>query len=128
MQTRAFRPESVSESNKLFLLADNLFKPVSSTTPSHWVKNCLLEVGTDRQVFKAHSMCRATTSTTLIAGISIPETVCLAEWTNETTFKKFYYCPVENTCVGCSVSSNAAAEQGSSALKIQVFCYIKMSI
>jgi len=72
-----------------------------------------LEAGIDSRVFKAHSTRRAATSAALSAGISIPEIVCLADWTNETTFKKFYYRPVWNASVGCSVLSSAAVEQGS---------------
>ena len=113
MQTRAFRPESVSEPNKLFLSVNNPHKPLSSATLSHWVKNCLLEAGIDSQVFKAHSTRRAATSAALRAGISIPEIVGLADWTKETTFKKFYYRPVWNARVGRSVLSSAAVEQGS---------------
>ena len=113
MQTRAFRPESVSVPNKLFLALNNPHKPVSSTTLSHWVKNCLLEAGIDSQVFKAHSTCGAATSAALRAGISTPEIVRLADWSNETTFKKLYYHPVWNARVGRSVLSSAAVEQGS---------------
>jgi len=97
----------------LFLSVNNPHKPVSSATLSHWVKNCLLEAGIDSRVFKAHSTRRAATSAALRAGISIPEIVCLADWTNETTFKKFYYRPVWNASVSCSVLSSAAVEQGS---------------
>ena len=37
MRTQAFRPESVSEPNKLFLSVINPHKPVSSATLSRWV-------------------------------------------------------------------------------------------
>ena len=117
MQTRAFRPESVSVPNKLFLAVNKPQKPVSSTTLSHWVKNCLLEAGIDNQVFKAHSTSGAATSAALRAGISIPERVHLADWSNETTFKKFYYRPVWNARVGRSVLSSAAVEQGSESFE-----------
>ena len=70
MRTRAFRPESVSEPNKLFLSVNNPYKSVSSATLCHWVKNCLLEAGIDSQVFKAHSTRGAATSAALRAGIS----------------------------------------------------------
>lgn len=113
MRTQVFRTDSVSEPNKLFLSVNNPHKPVSSATLSHWVKNCLLEAGIDSKVFKAHSTCAAATSAALRAGISIPEIVRLADWTNETTFKKFYYRPVWNASVGRSVLASAAVEQGS---------------
>ena len=113
IRTQAFRPKSVSEPNKLFLSVNNPHKPVCSATLSHWVKNCLLEAGIDSRVFKAHSTRGAATSAALRAGISIPEIVRLADWTNETTFKKFYYRPVWDASVGRSVLSSAAVEQGS---------------
>lgn len=113
MQTRAFRPESASEPNKLFLSVNSPHQPVSSATLSHWVKDCLLEAGIDSQVFKAQSTCGAATSAALRAGISIQEIVRLVDWTKETTFKKFYYRLVWNASVGCSVLSSAAVEQGS---------------
>ena len=90
MRTSAFRPESVSVPNKLFLSVNNPHKPVSSATLSHWFTNCLLEAGINSQVFKAHSTRGAATSAALRAGISILEIVRLADWTNETTFKKFF--------------------------------------
>ena len=86
---------------------------MSSATLSHWVKNCLLEAGIDSQVFKAHSTLGVATSAALRAGISIPEIVLLADWTKETTFKKFYYRPVWNARVGRSVLSSAVVQQGS---------------
>ena len=73
MRTQAFRPESISEPNKLFLSVNNPHKPVSSATLSQWVKKCQLEAGIDSQVFKAHSTRGAATSVALRAGISIPE-------------------------------------------------------
>ena len=66
--------------------------------------------GIDSQVFKAHSTRGAATSTALRA--AIPEIVRIADWTNENTFKKFYYRPVWNARVGHCVLSSAAVEQG----------------
>jgi len=63
-------------------------------------------------VFKAHSTRGAAASSALRAGISIPEIVHLDDWTNENTFKKFYYRPVWNARVDHSVLSSAAVEQG----------------
>ena len=112
MRTQAFTTEPISEPNKLFLSVSNPHKPVSSATLSQWVKNCLLEAGIGSQVFKAHSTRGTATSAALRGGISIPEMVRLADWTYETTFKKFYYRPVWNACVGRPVLSSAAVEQG----------------
>ena len=90
--------------NRLFLSVNNPHKPVSSATLSHWVKNCLLEAGIDNKVFRAHSTRGAATSAALRTGTSIPEIVRLADWTKESTFKKFYYRPVWNTSVGRSAA------------------------
>ena len=112
LRTQAFRPESISEPNKLFLSVNKPHKPVGSATLSQWVKKCLLEAGIDSQVFKAHSKRGAATSAALRAGISIPEIVRLADWTKGTTFKTFCYRPLWNACVGRSVLFSAAVEQG----------------
>ena len=76
-----------------------------------------MEVGTDSQVFKAHSTHGTATSAALRAGISIPDIVCLAGRSNETTFKTFYYRPVWNVHAGRSVLSSAAVEQGFSSFE-----------
>ena len=111
LRTQAFRPDAISEPNKLFLSVINPHKLVSSATLSHWVKDCLLETEIDSQVFKAHSTRAAATSAAVRAGVSIPEIIRLADWTNETTFKRFYYRPVWNASFGRSVLDSAAVRQ-----------------
>jgi len=101
---------------------------VSSATLSHWIKNCLLEAGIDSRVFKAHSTRGAATSIALRAGISIPEIVRLADYTIETTFKKFYYRPVWNASVGRSVLSSTAIEHCKDLEALNIHCYIETSI
>ena len=111
LRTQAFRPDAISEPNKLFLSVINPHKPVSSATLSHWVKDCLLEAGIDSQVFKSHATRGAATSAAVRAGVSIPEIIRLADWTNETTFKRFFYRPVWNASFGRSVLDSAAVGQ-----------------
>ena len=63
IRTRAFRLESISEPNKLFLSFNNSHEPVSPATLSHWVKNCLLEVGISVQGSPVHAWCSYLCST-----------------------------------------------------------------
>lgn len=65
---------------------------------SLWVLLPFLVV--DSQEFNAHSTHRAATSAPIRPGISIPEIVRLADWTNETTFKKLFCRFISGACVG----------------------------
>lgn len=74
----------------LFLSYVKPYSPVTSQRLAHWVKDLLTEAGVDTQMFKAHSTRGATTSAALKRGLHIKDILEMADWSRESTFKKFY--------------------------------------
>ena len=56
-------------------------------------------------ILKAHSVRGASTFATAEAGISIPEILEAADWSNQSTFERFYYCPCKSVSIGTAVQS-----------------------
>ena len=54
-------------------------------------KTGLAKAGIDTNLFKAHSVCSASTSAAVDARISISEILEAADWSSASTFEKFYY-------------------------------------
>ena len=63
---------------------------VSPTTISRWIKTVLCDAGIDTSVFKAHSVKRAATSAAYNKGVPVERNLKLANWSNESTFRRFY--------------------------------------
>ena len=68
----------------------------------------VLNADIDTNIFKAHSVCSASTSAAADAGISISEILEAADWSSASTFEKFYYQPVKSSKFGVSVLSSAS--------------------
>ncbi len=96
-RTQAFRPKAVSESQKLFLSYVRPHKPVSSQRIAHWIKDFLREARIDTGVFKAHSVRGASSTAALDKGASIQDVLQTADWSSDSTFRRFYYRPAANT-------------------------------
>lgn len=58
---------------------------------AHWIKDLLKEAGVDTEVFKVHSVRGASTSAALKKGVHLSDILNTADWSKESTFKKFYY-------------------------------------
>ena len=89
--TQQFREVSSDKPAPLFL---SYVKPHSSVTAqrmAHWVKDLLKVAGVDTNVFKAHSVRGASTSAALKKGVHLKDILETADWSNESTFKRFYY-------------------------------------
>ena len=67
-------------------------KPVSTQRLAHRIKDLLKESGVNTNVFKAHSVRGATTSAALDKGAQISVILNTANWSQESTFRRFYYC------------------------------------
>ena len=111
-RTKEFRPQiSSSESNRLLLSYIRPHKPITSDTLSRWVVEFLKSAGVDTSVFKAHSTRSATSSAAIRNNCSLKDILALADWTTDSTFKRFYYRPVYNQPVVhniFSASSNSS--------------------
>ena len=80
-----------AESQPLFLSYVKPYKPVTSQRIAHWIKDILCEAGVDTRVFKAHSVRGASVSAAMSKGIGVSEILSMADWSNDTTFRRFYY-------------------------------------
>ena len=52
--------------------------------------------GIDTSVFKAHSVRGASTSAALDRGVPMQDILATADWSRESTFRRFYYRPKES--------------------------------
>ena len=94
-ETAEFRqPES--REKPLFLSYVHPHKPVTSQRLAHWVKDLLVEAGVD-QSFKAHSVRGASTSAAMARGVSLADILSTADWSKESTFRRFYYRATKTT-------------------------------
>ena len=95
-QTEAFRPRSREADNPLFLSHIRPHRPVTSQRIAHWVKDRLSEAGVDTSRFKAHSVRGAVTSAALNKGVTLGDILQVADWSSESTFRRFYYRPTHD--------------------------------
>ena len=92
-KTKQWRPSSYSMQQLLFLALKKPHRPVSSATLSRWLKEVIHLAGIKEDIFKGHSVRGASTSAPKRAGLSIGTILSMADWTNTSTFNKFYYKP-----------------------------------
>ena len=94
------RPQISNQPNPLFLSYIKPHKPITSQRIAHWIKDVLTEAGVNTEVFKAHSVRGAATTAALKKGVSINDILQTADWSTDSTFRRFYYRPSqENTFV-----------------------------
>ena len=93
---------------RLFLSIKKPHKPVSSSTLSRWIKETIFQSGIKDFSFTGHSVRSASTSAARASGLSIDTIISMADWTNESTFKKFYYSPSLPVTYGTTVLSNSS--------------------
>ena len=75
---------------RLFISFVKPHRAVSSATISRWIKTVLSDAGIDTSIFKAHSVRRAATSAAYNKGVPVEHILKLANWSNESTFRRFY--------------------------------------
>ena len=92
----------------LFLTSTKPYRPASSSTIARWIKTALSKAGVDTSIFKAHSVRGASTSAAAEAGISIPEILEAADWSNKSTFERFYYRPRAKPSFGVTILNSAS--------------------
>jgi hypothetical protein len=61
-----------------------------------WLKSVLHAAGIDTDTFKAHSTRGASTSKANKLGLSVEQSMKIANWKSATSFQKFYNKPVES--------------------------------
>ena len=84
--------EKSKERPVLFLTSTKPHGPASSATIARWIKTVLSKSGIDTSIFKAHYQGSINISPAE-AGISFPEILETGDWSSQSTFERFYYCP-----------------------------------
>lgn len=84
--TQKFHPAE-DGAKPLFLSYTHPHKLVTSQRLGHWIKNLLKEAGVD-ETFKVRE---ASTSATMDRGVSLANILATADWSKESTFRRFYY-------------------------------------
>lgn len=82
--------------NPLFIGCVKPHKPVTSSTISRWIRYSMQMSGIDVSIFKSHSTRAASTSTATKLGVSVKDIMKTANWTSESTFKRFYLKPISS--------------------------------
>ena len=83
-------------SSKLFSSYIKPFKPVRKDTIARWIKSVLKVSGVDIDKFSTHSCRSASTSRNQLAGLSLPDIMRSAGWSNASTFAKHCSKPIIN--------------------------------
>ena len=94
-RTSEFRPLDPSKPNKLLLSYIRLHKPISGASLSRWLKDIISRAG----IFKAHSVRGASASAAYERGASLQDSLDLADWSTDSTFRRFYYRPRHNSSI-----------------------------
>ena len=94
-----------TNASQLFISFVKPHLPVSSSTVARWLKDVMGAAGIDISNFKAHSVRGASTSAAASRGITTEEILEAADWSTESSFRRFYYKPVRSTSFARSVLS-----------------------
>ena len=54
----------------------------------------LKNAGIDTDIFKAHSVCGASTTVAVNSNVPLDDVMKMADWSHVSTFQKFYYKPM----------------------------------
>ena len=111
LEFRAWSTEN--RKSLLFLSWIGKHDPVTGSTIARWLKMCLTEAGINTEIFKAHSVRGASSSTAAAAGVTTADILKTADWSSAGTFQKFYLRPTKGSddrlSFGTAVLSSAQA-------------------
>ena len=89
------KAESLWQGKELFVSYVKPHKHTSRDTLGRWIKSILDMAGIDSNIFSAHSTPAASTSAAYNRAASIDSILNAAGWSKDSTFKKFYWKPVQ---------------------------------
>ena len=98
-RTSEFRPLDPSNPNKLLLPYIRPHKPILSASLSRWLKEITSRAGIDTSIFKAHSVRGVSASAAYERGASLQDILDLADWSTDSTFRRFNYRPKHNSSI-----------------------------
>ena len=88
------RTRLLGNSSRLFISTVQLHGAVSKDTLARWIKTALCLAGIDVTMFKPNSTRAAATSAAQRKGVTLAVILNAADWSNETTFAKYYNKPL----------------------------------
>ena len=91
--THQYRNKDLDKPQPLFLSYIKPHGPVTSQRLAYWLKEILGKAGVDTSVFKAHSVRGASSSAASEKGVLIEDILRTADWSTDSTFRRFYYRP-----------------------------------
>ena len=91
------------DNKQLFISFIKPHNPVTSSTIARWLKQVMESAGIDTIIFKAHSVRSASTSAAAMQGVTTEDILKAADWSTDSSFRRFYYKPVRDTAFGKSV-------------------------
>ena len=80
----------------LFLSHQEPHQEVGKTTISRWIKEVLHMASIDTKTFTGHSYRHASSSKACYAGLPIQGVLKQGNWSNRSTFERFYHQPIES--------------------------------
>ena len=78
-RTKCFRHDCKDNPDTLFLSYYRLYRPIASSTVSHWLKYVLKAVGIDVSIYKSHSIRSAAASAAKRKGVSTSDILKVAD-------------------------------------------------
>ena len=88
------------EFSHLFIALVKSHNPVAPCTIACWLKEVFKMSGIDISIFIVHSTRGASSSAAADSGITTSDILKVADWSTESVFRKFYYCPTHNPMYG----------------------------
>ena len=103
------KSEDSTKENRLFLSCLKPHRPVTSQRIAHWIKDLLQEAGVDTSVFR-HTQLEVPLLWQPIPReyLSFQEILQTADWSKDSTFRRFYYHPSESANYAVKVLSSKA--------------------
>ena len=94
--TTQHREKEPGSPQPLFLSYIRPHGPVTAQRIGHWLKEIMGKAGVDTAVFKAHSVRGASSTAASEKGVLIEDILRTADWSTDSTFRRFYYRPTQD--------------------------------
>ena len=126
-KTKQFRPKIADDPNPVFISYIKPHKAIISQRLANWIKVIREEPGIDTTTFKAHSVRGASSTAAVEKGVMISDILQKADWSRESTFKRFYCRPRLSNSDNYSQRVLQQKERGGTVarhLSTRLFCVV----
>ena len=104
--TNGKRAVQEGKPNNLFISHIRPHHPITRATVARWILSLIKKAGIDTIIFKAHSLRGASTTVAANAFVPLQEIMNMADWSNASTFRQYYYKPVHSSTFGETVHNS----------------------